>query len=109
MKEFLPDRLKLDVSLSKTSGPAGHGWVGPDELSGSSDVLKNLYGTAASDRLVKAHLRLNPHAFAFKEFPDYTFYDRLHDARADWEGETIELGDGRRPMLKARRHRSIST
>ena len=92
VKEFLPDRLRLDVALSKTSGPSAHGWVTPDDLHGSA-VLKNLYGTAAEDRLVKAHLRLNPHAFAFKEFPDYTFYDRLRENKKDWEGETVELGD----------------
>ena len=92
VKEFLPDRLKLDVALSKTSGPGGRGWVTPDDLHGSA-VLKNLYGTSAENRLVKAHLRLNPRAFAFKEFLDYTFYDRLRENRKDWEGETIELGD----------------
>lgn len=92
VKEFLPDRLKLDVSLSKTSGPGGHGWVTPDELRGLA-VLKNLYGTAAENRLVKARLRLNPHAFAFQEFPDYTFYDRLRENKKDWEGETVALGD----------------
>jgi uncharacterized protein YfaS (alpha-2-macroglobulin family) len=92
VKEFLPDRLKLDAALSRTSGSAGHGWVGPEDLGGSV-ALKNLYGTAASDRLIKAHLRLNPRAFAFKEYPDFTFYDRLSERKKDWTGETIQLGD----------------
>ncbi len=92
VKEFLPDRLKLDVALSKVSGSLGHGWVTPDDLHGRA-VLKNLYGTTAENRLVKAHLRLNPHGFAFREFPDYTFYDRLRENKKDWAGETIELGD----------------
>ena len=92
VREFLPDRLKLDVAISHPSGPVGRGWVSPEDLRGSV-VLKNLYGAAASDRRIKAHLRLNPRGFAFKEFPNYTFYDRLHEARKDWEGETIELGD----------------
>ena len=92
VKEFLPDRLKLDVTLSKASGHGGRGWITPDDLHGNA-TLKNLYGTAAENRLVKAHLRLNPHAFAFKEFPEYTFYDRLRESKKDWEGETIELGE----------------
>ena len=92
VKEFLPDRLKLDATLSKTSGPGGHGWVTPDELRGVV-VLKNLYGTAAENRLVKAHLRLNPRDLSFKEFPGYTFFDRLRENKKDWTGETLELGD----------------
>ena len=99
VKEFLPDRLKLDVALSRKSGPGGHGWVTPDDLKGKV-VLKNLYGTAASDRKIKAHLRLNPRDFAFKEFPGYTFFDRLREPRKDWEGETIET---RRPADRRRR------
>ena len=91
VKEFLPDRLKLDVSLSKTSGP-NRGWVTPDDLHGTA-VLKNLYGTAAENRVVKSHLRLNPRGFSFKEYPDYTFFDPLHEAKKDWEGETIDLGN----------------
>ncbi len=92
VKEFLPDRLKLDATLSKTGGPAGHGWVTPEELHGNV-VLKNLYGTAAENRLVKGRLNLNPRDFDFKEFPDYTFYARLRENKPDWHGETIELGD----------------
>ncbi len=92
VKEFLPDRLKLDAALSRQSGPGGHGWITPESLRGSV-VLKNLYGTAASDRKIKAHLRLNPRAFEFREYPDFTFYDRLRAPRKDWEGETVELGD----------------
>ncbi len=88
VKEFLPDRIKLEASLSKQA----HGWVTPEQIRGAV-VLKNLYGTPASDRLIKAHARLNPRAFSFKEFADYTFYDRLRDARQNWEGETLDLGE----------------
>lgn len=94
VKEFLPDRLKLDVSLAKSGDPAvlGRGWVTPDDLRGNA-VLKNLFGTAAENHLVKAHLRLNPRGFTFKEYPGYTFYDRLRESKKDWEGDTVELGD----------------
>jgi uncharacterized protein YfaS (alpha-2-macroglobulin family) len=89
VKEFLPDRLKIDTRFSKT---APRGWVTPGDMQASVS-LQNLYGTPASERRIKARARVNPRNFRFKEFADYTFYDRLNEAKKNWEGETIELGE----------------
>ncbi len=51
VKEFLPDRLKLDVTLSKTSGPGGHGWVTPDDLHGTPRPAGSLRTRRAPHRV----------------------------------------------------------
>ena len=53
VKEFLPDRMKIETRLSKTSA---HGWVDPKEMR-ASIALANLYGTPASDRRIKSQRR----------------------------------------------------
>ncbi|MEN3370301.1 MAG: alpha-2-macroglobulin [Verrucomicrobiota bacterium] len=89
VKEFLPDRMKIETRLSKTSA---HGWVDPKEMS-ASIALANLYGTPASDRRVKSRVELSPASFSFSEFPDYSFYDALLDEKKDRQHETVDLGE----------------
>jgi uncharacterized protein YfaS (alpha-2-macroglobulin family) len=89
VKEFLPDRMKIETRLSKTSA---HGWVDPKEMS-ASIALANLYGTPASDRRVKSRVELSPASFSFSEFPDYSFYDALLDEKKERQHETVDLGE----------------
>ena len=89
VKEFLPDRMKIETRLSRS---APRGWIGPKEIR-ASVVLANLYGTPATDRRVTAHLDLSPAAFSFLEFSDYAFYDPLVDEKKDRHSQTVELGE----------------
>lgn len=89
VKEFLPDRMKIETRLSKTSA---HGWVDPKEMR-AAIALANLYGTPASDRRVKGRVELSPAGFSFSEFPDYSFYDSLFDEKKERQHETVDLGE----------------
>ena len=89
VKEFLPDRMKIETRLSKTSA---HGWVDPKEMR-ASIALANLYGTPASDRRVKSHVELSPAGFSFPEFRDYSFYDPLLDEKKERQHESVDLGE----------------
>src|SRR6185437_16588644 len=86
VKEFLPDTMKVDASLS---AHIADGWVKPDALKGLVDA-RNLFGTPAANRRVEATLTLNPSFPAFRQWPDYQFYDARHAK----EGYTTKLQDG---------------
>ncbi|MEP6897827.1 MAG: MG2 domain-containing protein [Rhodanobacter sp.] len=87
VKEFLPDRMKVEAKLSQQ---APEGWVKPDQLKGLVDVM-NLFGTPAADRRVEASLTLRPAWPAFHSWPDYHFYD----VRRAKEGYEESLQDGK--------------
>ena len=87
VKEFLPDSMKVDASLS---AHIAEGWVRPDGLKGLVDA-RNLFGTPAANRRVEATLTLNPSFPAFRKWPDYQFYDVRHAK----EGYTTKLQDSR--------------
>jgi uncharacterized protein YfaS (alpha-2-macroglobulin family) len=89
VKEFLPDRMKIETRLSKTSV---HGWVDPTDMR-ASIALANLYGTPATDRRVKSRVELSPAGFSFSEFRDYSFYDSLFDDKKVQQHETVDLGE----------------
>ena len=89
VKEFLPDRMKIETRLSKNSA---HGWVDPKEMR-ASIALANLYGTPATDRRVKSRVELSPAGFSFPEFRDYSFYDSLFDEKKERQHETVDLGE----------------
>lgn len=89
VKEFLPDRMKIEARLSKNSP---RGWVSPEAMR-ASITLANLYGTAASDRRIKSHLVLSPARFRFPEFPDHQFYDPLLEEKKERGHESIDLGE----------------
>ncbi|MEY2555843.1 MAG: alpha-2-macroglobulin, partial [Verrucomicrobiota bacterium] len=91
VKEFLPDRMKIDTRLSQNSR---RGWTNPKEMR-ASVALANLYGTPATDRRVVARLELRPTAFSFPEFRDYTFFDPLFDPKKERQEQTIELGENK--------------
>ena len=86
VKEFLPDTMKVDATLSAHEAD---GWVKPDGLKGIVDV-HNLFGTPAANRRVEASLTLNPTFPAFRAWPDYQFFDLRHAK----DGYTTKLQDG---------------
>jgi alpha-2-macroglobulin len=86
VKEFLPDRMKVDAKLSQQ---VTEGWVKPDQLKGEVDA-QNLFGTPAADRRVEASLTLRPAFPAFRSWPDYHFYD-VKRAKEGYE-ETLQDG-----------------
>ncbi|MEY2537397.1 MAG: alpha-2-macroglobulin [Verrucomicrobiota bacterium] len=89
VKEFLPDRMKIETRLSQN---AAHGWANPRDMH-ASIVLANLYGTPASDRRVTGRLELAPTAFRFPEFRDYIFFDPLADRRKARPEQSVDLGE----------------
>ncbi len=63
VKEFLPDRMKIETRLSKA---APKGWISPSDVH-ASIALANLYGTPASDRRVTGKVELAPdRVFVFR-------------------------------------------
>src|SRR5947208_13153266 len=91
VKEFLPDRMKIDTHLSETSR---HGWISPKEMRASVS-LANLYGKPATDRRVVSRIELTPTAFPFPEFREYVFFDPLCDPKKERQEQTIELGENK--------------
>src|SRR5438445_930769 len=89
VKEFLPDRMKIETRLSKG---ATRGWIHPREMH-ASVALANLYGTPATDRRVTGKIELAPTAFSFPEFRDFTFFDPLVDENKPREEQTVDLGE----------------
>src|SRR6266566_104766 len=89
VKEFLPDRMKIETQLSKG---APHGWIHPREMQ-AFVTLANLYGTPATDRRVTGKVELTPAAFSFPEFRDFTFFDPFFDENKNQQEQTIDLGE----------------
>ena len=89
VKEFLPDRMKIETRLSKA---AAKGWISPTDVH-AAVALANLYGTPASDRRVTGKVELEPSEFSFPEFRDYTFFDPLIDEKKTRSSQTSDLGE----------------
>ena len=99
VEEFLPDRMTITTKFSETRKK---GWVSPAGLKGLVS-LKNLFGTPAQNRRVKASVTLSPSYPAFKEYPEHIFFDpikaknsfsdTLEETKTDDKGEAeLELG-----------------
>jgi uncharacterized protein YfaS (alpha-2-macroglobulin family) len=89
VKEFLPDRLRIQTRLSQQPG---RGWINPNSMA-ASITLANLYGTPATDRRVVARLELTPRGFRFPEFRDYIFFDPFTESKRERHEQTVELGE----------------
>ncbi len=89
VKEFLPDRMKIESHLSKE---VKSGWVTPNDVH-AAITLSNLYGSPATGRRIKSHLTLSPSAFRFEEFGGYTFFDRLREAKMELKSQDVDLGE----------------
>jgi len=111
VQEFMPDRLKMTVKLSKD---VVEGWISPQELKARVN-LQNLFGTPAENRRVTATMTLSP---AFPQFPswrDWQFYDPqfakegftepLAEAKTTEKGEAeLDLNLGRFARATYRLH-----
>ncbi|MGZ3242072.1 MAG: alpha-2-macroglobulin family protein, partial [Burkholderiaceae bacterium] len=93
VQEFQPDRMKI---TAKFSSDATEGWVNPKGLKALVNA-QNLFGTPAENRRVTAEITLSPAFPAFKNYPDYQFYDpqRAKEGYSEKPGEltTNEKGD----------------
>lgn len=89
VEDFQPDRMKLDLAFNR---PTGTGWVLPEDVRATL-TLKTLFDFPAADRRLKAKLELSPADFAFEQYPDFTFHNRLRDESKSRAGETVELGE----------------
>lgn len=87
--EFLPDRMRISLHLSKEQTK---GWISPEGLSAKIG-LWNLYGAAAANHRVSGKILLSPQAVKFSEFPDYTFVDPLLNPKAPPKVFTDNLAD----------------
>ncbi len=94
VKEFLPDRMKIDSSLLREGKAIDHGvgWVDGKAL-GASVSLRNLYGTPATGRRIVGRLVLTPSQFTFGAYKDYSFFDRLREKTPHVEDASVELGE----------------
>ena len=94
VEEFQPDRLKIRTSLSKEKLS---GWVKVQDIKALVN-LRNLFGAAAEDRLIKGKITLTPQQPTFKGYDQYQFThfdqsqlqiqkDELKDQRTNAKGE----------------------
>lgn len=74
VQEFMPDRMKVAVHLSREAAAANEGWISPKELNAKVNV-QNLFGTPAPERRIEASLSLSPAYPAFSAYADYSFFD----------------------------------
>lgn len=89
VKDFLPDRMKIESRLSKETKA---GWISPKDVT-AAITLRNLYGTPATGRRIKSHVVLSPAGFHFDEYAGYTFYDRLRGEHEERTRHKEDLGE----------------
>ena len=86
MEEFQPDRLKIS---SRLSSEKVKGWIKPEEIKAFVSV-RNMFGTAAEKRRVKAELLIAPVPPLFSDYKDYAFTNLN---KKDEQVYTESLGD----------------
>lgn len=77
VNEFLPDTLRIKAEFSPESQAA---WLSPADLKVKVS-LSNLYGTAASNRVIQSRIVLSPLDIRFSAYPDYIFSDPLRNPK----------------------------
>ena len=70
VRDFEPDRMKVNVSLSES---AVTGWITPEQVKAVVQA-RHLFGAPASGRDVKASMRLDPVLPSFNRYPDFRFH-----------------------------------
>ena len=83
VRDFEPDRLKVNLSLHETPVI---GWVAPDQVEAKVTAL-HLFGAPAAGRRITASLSLNPTLAAFERYADYRF--RLNDSLTEASSEDL--------------------
>lgn len=67
--DFVPDNMKITTTIA---GGDTDGWISVDGMRANVS-LRNLFGTAATDKRITASATLTPTNFTFDAFPDYVF------------------------------------
>ena len=70
IQEFVPDTMKITAQIVGASDKGG--WIAPNNLSATVS-LRNLFGTAATNRRITAHATLTPTEYSFDKFAGYKF------------------------------------
>src|SRR5260370_31134994 len=85
--------MTIKTSLS---APPSDGWISPNALT-AEVLLRNLFGTAAAGRRIKASFRLAPSAVYFPKYPDFRFVDPYNTTKSYDEdlGDTDSVLNGR--------------
>ncbi len=89
LKEFLPDRMKIDSKLSSASP---HGWILPADVNATVTLKKPLrHGRYEPPHRLEDDAR--PSQFGFEEYRDYSFYNRLVESQKNAKWQSVELGE----------------
>ncbi|GEM_PF-263143 len=101
VEDFQPDRMTIKTTFKSGEQDVTleEGWVKPHDLA-ARVMLKNLYGTPASNRKITGQVSLSPAKLSFKAWPDFHFYDAypakprqityaLEDTTTDDKGEAV--------------------
>ena len=67
--DFVPDNLKITATIVDASD---NGWISPDNMRANVS-LRNLFGTAATDKRISVQASLRPTNFSFPGYTDYKF------------------------------------
>jgi len=89
VKEFMPDRLKMNVRLSNEASEGTAGWIKPENLKALVH-LENLSGTPAENRRVSASMTLAPAFPSFTAWREYQFFDPQY-AKEGYEEPLADL------------------
>lgn len=84
VKEFEEDKLKVKARII---GSANKGWQLPEGLQTKVEV-QNLFGTPAVGNPVQLQLLLEPRAFKFAAYSDYSFSDVIRDSKPVYNEKT---------------------
>lgn len=67
--DFVPDNLKISTNITDASD---NGWISPENMHANVS-LRNLFGTAATDKRISVQATLRPTNFTFPGYSDYKF------------------------------------
>ena len=72
VEEFTPDKLRISTALA---GERRDGWATPGDSMKANVSLRNLFGTPAENRLVRAQISLSSASPSFRAYKDFRFAD----------------------------------
>ena len=91
VQEFTPDTLKISAHIPDTEN---NGWISPDNIT-ANVTLRNMFGTPAVNREIRATATLRPIKYTFDNFAKYTFGDTISNTTisntADIRQQTITI------------------
>lgn len=91
VQEFTPDTLKISAHIPDTDN---NGWIAPNDITANIS-LRNLFGTPAQNREIRATATLRPIKYTFDNFAKYTFGDTVSNNNlsqtSDMRQQTITI------------------